>query len=510
MNKFYVFLILFSITALTYGQSKKLAQIGEFSLENSGAIMNKESNVDGYYFFYLMDKLKKGKSGYGIQILDKNLNEIAFKKHIAAKNTYLKASKYNENGVMFAFENSEENKINLVVFNKEAKKIRSKTFQLTKKEMLWNSVYSDGMVSMLSAIPNKGFLFTRMKDHKKHGYAITYIPTYKNTEGRWPRGWTYKSPPKANELIIGTPIEVNERFVVVLEHRRPGLYSRKTRYVVKILDANTGKEIASREDDDEIPKFITSAFLNTEDNLVLMGEYYDIGDNPIKDKSVGLFIETIDSTGNSIKKNTASWENDIDPYLKNVNKEENEYIFFHKMVPMSNGKYYAIGEKYKKTASVGGIALKILTRGAASGSQLTITDVLIFEFDSNFKITNISQFEKGKSNVPSATDLGSPQLNAFMLASMESFDHKYTQVDTENNRFYSCFIDYERLKGEKNRTAFKTIIYDVGEFSEDKIFLDKKGVITKVFPGKLGHVVILEYNKKEKSIALRMEKLNID
>jgi hypothetical protein len=60
-------------------------------------------------------------------------------------------------------------------------------------------------------------------------------------------------------------------------------------------------------------------------------------------------------------------------------------------------------------------------------------------------------FNKGNSRVACLTDFGSPQLNANALKSQGAFDYIYTQIDKKNDRFYSCFIDYERLSGEKNK-----------------------------------------------------------
>ncbi len=95
------------------------------------------------------------------------------------------------------------------------------------------------------------------------------------------------------------------------------------------------------------------------------------------------------------------------------------------------------------------------------------------------------------------------------MKSYGAFDYEYTQVDKLNDRFYACFIDYERIKGEKSKNAFKTIIYDEGKLSEDKIYLDNDSKDFRVLPAKLGNVLLLEYDKKQKSISLHLEKLNI-
>ncbi|MEZ4875814.1 MAG: DUF6770 family protein, partial [Flavobacteriaceae bacterium] len=103
MKKHYLVLMVFLVFAASYGQSKKLESITEFKLRNSGAILDKEKNVTGYYFFYLIDNLKKGEAEYGIQILDHNLNEIAFKKYISERGDVLIDSKFNNEALAFVF-----------------------------------------------------------------------------------------------------------------------------------------------------------------------------------------------------------------------------------------------------------------------------------------------------------------------------------------------------------------------------------------------------------------------
>ncbi|HEU0137285.1 MAG TPA: DUF6770 family protein, partial [Flavobacterium sp.] len=263
------------------------------------------------------------------------------------------------------------------------------------------------------------------------------------------------------------------------------------------------------------PRMITNAFLNSDNTVVFMGEYFKEGDNILKDQSVGLFTEVLDFTGKTISENLVSWEKDV-AKMMNVKKGSSKiadkgYIYFHDVIKTGTNEYYAIGEYYKKTANGAGIAMAVLSRGASTNSmtQLTITDAVIFKFDSSFKLTGVQDFDKGTSRVPTLSDYGSPQLNAHAINGLGFFDYEYTQIDKKNDRFYACFIDYERLKGEKNKNAFKTIIYDDGQFTEDKIYLAAEGKSFRVMPAKIGNVLIAEYDKKAKVIQLHFEKLNI-
>ncbi len=184
-------------------------------------------------------------------------------------------------------------------------------------------------------------------------------------------------------------------------------------------------------------------------------------------------------------------------------------MFFHKIVKTDTGDYYAIGEYYKKVVSGGGVAMKILTQGNASATKISITDAVIFKFNSDFKLLSINDFKKTKSSAPSLSDFGSPQLNAHALKAFGAFDYEYTQLDKANDRFYICFVDYEKEKGTKGKNAFKTIIYDDGELSEDKIYLKDGDKEFRVLPAKVGNVMLIEYNKKAKTLNVHLEKINI-
>lgn len=95
---------------------------------------------------------------------------------------------------------------------------------------------------------------------------------------------------------------------------------------------------------------------------------------------------------------------------------------------------------------------------------------------------------------------------------MDAFDFEFLQMDPNRNRFYANYIDYVREGKHKGERAFKSIIYNDGELSEDKIYLkkDKRTLKFRIYPAKLGHVLIVEHNKKAKTIDLHLEKLNVE
>ena len=504
-------LLLFTLFAglAANAQTSKINDVGTFNLRNSGAILDKQNDVDGYYFYYVGEKLKKGEREFAIQILDKNLVEVAKKTYIDNKNTFLMRSSFNNSAMMFAMANYKEKEITLLTYDKQANQKETYSIPLESKEIRWiQMLQQTGDFNLLFAVENKGFLFNKVEDNKKIGYSLKFYPTNGG------KAWEFNSPDTSKEILTINPIEVNENVIVAVESSKPGIMSSKITLKTKVIDVNTGKLLFEKEySKNKQPRLINNAFLMENNNLVLMGEYYKEGDNIFSDKSLGLFTEVLDMSGNKVAESLISWTEDVAKLMKikDGNKVKDKgYIYFHDVIK-TNNEYFAIGEFYRKTVSAGGVAMAMLSRGAATNSttQLSITDAVVFKFDSEFKLKAVQEFEKGKSRVPTISDYGSPQMNAHAMKGFGAFDYEYTQIDKANDRFYACFIDFERLKGEKNKSAFKTIIYDDGELTEDKIYLTQQGKDFRVMPAKIGNVLLVEYDKKAKQIQLHLEKLNI-
>ena len=498
-------LCIFSLTISA--QQKSLNEITSFNLMNSGALMDKNNDVDGYYFYYQVDKLKKGQREYAIKILDNNLNNIATKSYIDDKDTQLLLSKFNNQALMFTMINFKEKQYKLITFDRQGNQKENIVIPANKKEMQWLFyMLKAGNFNLLYPVDNKGFLFNYVRETKKMGYGLKYIAT----DGG--ESWDYNSPEDSKKILSINPIEVNEEVVVALQGSKKSTLSKTINYKILIIDVKTGQLLFEREFDRENnPRLITNAFLTNNKELVLLGEYFEGGDNVIRDESLGLFAQVNKLDGKILSDNKVSWEEKIDKMMpKNNDGKDNKrgYVYFHDIIRTQSGSYYCIGEKYRKTVSLGGI----VGLGGNSMTQLTITDAVIFHFDNNFNLNSVDVFEKGKSRAQSLTSYGSPQLNAHALKAFGAFDYEFTQIDTNKDRFYANFIDYERLKDEKNKLAFKTIMYNDGQLSEDKIYLsESKGKVEfRVLPAKLGHVMLMEYNKKEKTLNIHLEKLNIE
>lgn len=502
-----IILITLLISTLTYSQEKIISQVGGFRLKNSGVIKTDE-NISGYFNFYKVDKLKKGQVEYAINIIDENLNDIATKSFICDKNTSLKESSYNNQSLIFQLFNEKENFFRLVTFDNKANLKDDIKIEIAKKDLKWiKYAAASGYKNSLLSVENKGFVFNYYKSAKKLSYQLKYIPTNGG------KSWTYT--PDSDQLLDINPIQSNDKVIVAIEASRPSMMSKKITNRVLFIDVDSGKLLfAKNYEQGENPRSIANAYLNESNEVIMIGEYFKKGAKIVKDESLGIFAESTSLDGTVKFDTKINWDDELFPALKAAYGDEKIaercHILFHDFIKTKDGNYYAIGELYKKSIDGAALAVGVLSRSGGPTSKIVITDAIIIKLDPTFKLLDVKVFEKGKSTSPAFSIL-SPQLNALWAKSLGNFDYVFTQRDSQKDRFYTGFVDYERLKGEKNKFAFKSINYSDGELSEDKVYLkNSRRESSRVYAGKTGHVLINEYNRKEKTITLHLEKININ
>ena len=188
------------------------------------------------------------------------------------------------------------------------------------------------------------------------------------------------------------------------------------------------------------------------------------------------------------------------------------YMFLHNILQTSDGSIYAIGEGYKKVASALGIASKFLSSGGntASAIKIRVTDMIMIKFDQNFNVKEAKIYEKNSNSIelPGGYEFVSgPLLGKMIKYNYGGFDYEYMQTNKDASSFTICYSDYVRGKDYKGAT-FNSISYNEGKITTDKINISKANTRYRIYPNKQGHVVIVEYNKKERTIYSHVEKLN--
>ena len=116
MKKITLLLLLATFAFISYSQKKyTLDKVSEVYLRSTGAIIE-NSQIKGYFFMYITDKVDKKINQYTLEILDQNLNkvkEIAFED---SKSVTLVEGSYNSNSMAFLFRDDSKHNVELRFF----------------------------------------------------------------------------------------------------------------------------------------------------------------------------------------------------------------------------------------------------------------------------------------------------------------------------------------------------------------------------------------------------------
>jgi hypothetical protein len=179
------------------------------------------------------------------------------------------------------------------------------------------------------------------------------------------------------------------------------------------------------------------------------------------------------------------------------------------MIQTPDGNIYAIGEGYKRVASGLGIALKVMG-GNTSVTKFQITDLAVINFDKDFNLKGVKIYPKTETNIEMSSQfdfVSVSLLGKHIKYTMGGFDYRYVQANGDNSNFSICYSDFEKTKDYKGGT-FKSISFNNGKFTEDRIATKSAASSSWVLPGKLGQVLLIDYYKKEKRLEAHFEKLN--
>ena len=504
----------FMLAAVTVSAQKlSIENVQKVALRNSDAI-KEGTEVKGYYFFYISDKIDKKTNEYTLQITDNNLKKLKDIKFQDSKHVRILESSFNGTDLIFLMYNDDERTFEYQVYGADGKKKHSYMRQLTKKEErflegTYGAMDDDEQTYKgLYPIDGRGFISnTPSREDKDYTFQIDYFATDKK------KTWTY-TPTDGGKKFIGDYLGSYNGVVYVEILRYGGAFDQKPDSYMIGLDLETGRKLFEKPTDSKYRFYPASMSLINGGKAYVFGEYFDLNDNVMKDKSKGFAFWGIDEKGSITSEKYISWELDMGKYLDVTSKgkiADFGFMYLHNMVQTADGKIYAVGEGFKKVASGIGIASKILTGGRGlSALKIKVTDMILLSFDSDFNIRGAKIYDKNSNNVelPGGYEMVStPLMGKIIKYYYGEFDYAYTQVNADKTSFTVCYSDYVRGKDYKGGT-FNSISYNEGKFSTDKINTKTDATKTSVLPGKQGQVLLMEYYKKDKRLDVHFEKLN--
>lgn len=507
--------LLLAVTLL-YGQRMTVENVHKASARNASAI-KEGSEVKGYYFFYISDKIDKKTNEYTLRITDNSLKVLKDIKFQDSKHVYILESSFNGTDLIFLLYNDDERTFDYQVYGADGKKKFNYTRQLTKKEERFleasylGNDEEDEVYKGLFPVENTGFIsVTPSREDKDYTFQVDYFSTGKRKQ------WTY-TPTEGGKRFAGDYLGYFNGVVFIEVLRFGGAFDQKPDSYVLGLNLETGKQVFEKPTDGKFRFYPASLSQVNDGKAYLFGEYFDIDGNIMKDKSKGYAFWEISEKGVIGSEKYLSWDLEMGKYLNVSSKgkiEDFGFMYLHQFVQTSDGKIYAVGEGFKKVASALGIASTVLgggRGGRASINKIKVTDLMILEFDASFNLKGAKTYDKNSNNIelPGGYDfVSTPLLGKMLKFNYGGFDYAYTQVNKDRTSFTICYSDFVKEKGSYKGGTFNSITYTDGKFTTDRINTKSDAKFSAIFPGSQGQVLIMDYYKKDKKLEMHIEKLN--
>jgi hypothetical protein len=481
----------------------------------NAAAIKEGSDVKGYYFFFISDKIDKKTNEYTLRITDNTLKQLKEIKFQDSKHVYILESSFNGSDLIFLLYNDDERTFEYQVYGADGKKKHVYNRQLTKKEeRLLETTYlamDDDEETYKGLYPIEGTGFVSVmpsREDKDYTFQVDFFSTEKR------KNWAY-TPTEGGKKFVGDFLGYYKGVVYIEVLRFGGAFDQKPDSYILGLNLETGKKIFEKPTDSKYRFYPASLSLVNGGKAYVYGEYFDLNGNIMKDNSKGFAFWEIDEKGTIASEKYLSWDLDMAKYLDVSSKgkiSDFGFMYLHQILQTADGKIYAVGEGYKKVASAFGIATNILSGGrGASMAKIKVTDMMMLSFDQNFNINGAKIYSKNSNSVelPGGYEfVSTPLLGKMLKYYYGGFDYAYTQVNKDLSSFSVCYSDFVREKGGYKGGTFNSITCTDGKITTDRINTKSDAKFSAIYPNKQGQVLIMDYYKKDKRLEMHIEKMN--
>jgi hypothetical protein len=495
-------------------QTLSFENVHKVTLRNSDAI-KEGSEVKGYCFFYVSDKIDKRTNEYTLQITDNTLKKLKDIKFVDSKDVRVLESSFNGSDLIFLFYNDDARTFEYQVYGADGKKKYVYNRELTKKERRYlEATYfaedDENNYKGLYPIEGRGFISNMpSREDKDYTFQVDYFSSEKRKQ------WSF-TPTLGAKKFVGDYLGTYKGVVYFEVLKFSGMMDGNPESFLLGLDLETGKQLFEKPTDQTKYKFYPASMSILNDGkAIIFGEYFNPNGNIAKDKSLGFAFWTVDEKGAIQGEKYCAWDLELGKFLDVSSRgkiADFGLMYLHNMMQVADGSIYAIGEGYMKVASALGILSQVATGGRSGVStvKVKVTDMILIKFDKDFNVKEAKIYSKNpnKQELPSGMEfVSTPLIGKMLKYYYGEFDYAYTQVNKENTSFTVCYSDYERGKDYKGGT-FNSISFNEGKITTDKIQTKSGATRSAVLPGKQGQVLILDYYKKDKRLDAHFEKLN--
>lgn len=503
--------------SFAYAQKQNLSGIQNLRASAISPIYEK-NEVKGYMFYYKADKADKKNDNYVIDIFDEDLNKVKSIVMQKPRNSYfLLRNSFNGSAFSFYFYNFKKKELEIETYDRGLNKLAShKITEMSKmdktiiQQELERGTTSDNdfLSGMnLHPVPGKGFVRNSYEGFGKSFELEMYDNDLKLK-------WRFKPEKNKDYEAIGVT-EVTDKYLMATIVRRSGMLSKKMDFYVAAFDIETGEKILDEPIESSSNEQLSLSSFNYDERkgeFLVLGEFYNADDKPFVNKSQGFFIKRLGLDGKEKSAKHYGWDKEIKSLLpaearKSV--EENYINYVHKLIKDSNGNMYLVAEQYKIVVSGLGIAAKAMG-GKASSTKGKIGNLFVFAIDPADDLKEVKFYQKEETDCLLPAGLGwyGVGLLGYVIKMEGGFDYQFTQASNDATDFSIAYLNIGKGRGAK--TSLVNIMLDnAGIFQTDNIDITSaKRDRTYTYPGKVGYNMMVDYSGKEKTMEMRLVKLN--
>jgi hypothetical protein len=495
------------------------------STKSSGEIISNKKLV-GYYVFYFKEKVDKKNSAYEIQTFDDNYNPVKSFEITRPKNTMFVEMVFNGSVFMFHFYDRKTG-FEFVTYNPNGEKqgeyiMAGKDLTSSDVARINQAYQAQTDVNFIYSVGSEGFMRSTFSKNKKIGYELIKF------DNNAKKVWSVESPVDSKEIETIDIADVNENITVGSITRRSSIFSKSYDVFGVLINTNNGKiikEIAMGSDEKGRRSMLKSFISDAKNTVTIIGEFYKPKDDMMKDRSAGLYLQEFSLEGDLISDKQYKWKGNFDKFKQtNLSEEDKKddkrpfYIFFHDVIQSKNGNIVLVGEQYIKQISAGAIAGKALA-GALGGSsnassfEILVGNMVVIEFDDKKDLTGYDIVQKKKTHVflPEGYGMVNSLALGQIVKAYGNFDYYFTSSDYENDKHDIVYIDADRKEEKGAKKSDKMIgVISVrnGKVETSRTPLNCESNFFWIQPAKPGYISVGEYDKKAKSIDLRLETIS--
>ena len=477
------------------------------------------NEVKGYLLYTRGDKADRKNDNYLLNFYDQDMQKVkTVTLQKPAGRYFLLRTSFNGTAFGLYFFNLKERTLELETYDTSLKLLATKAIgELSKidlnliQQMLTQPNGGDTTFGGLNLfpVPGKGFVRNSadglMKSYNLQMYDDKLQPK-----------WRLSSDPKSKDYESVSMTEAVDKYVLAIVMRRSGMMSKKLDSYLMAVDAETGKKVldvpveTSATEQLSLSSFTFDA---AKREFLAVGETYLPSDKPFVNKSQGFYIKRFSEAGKAVATRQYSWAKDVKALLPaeaKASAEEGYVNFNHSIVKGADGSLYIVAEQFKIAGRGLDIAMGLAGMGGG-GAKGKIGNLLVFALDPQQNLQAIKFYGKDGSNVglpPSAGMLGTGLLG-YVIKGSGGFDYQFLQKNDTNTAFNVVYINYDKEKGEETKKIIGNIGFgNAGAFTLDKIDGSSAATASYVYPAKPGYLLLADFTKKQKILALKLVKLN--